>query len=119
MFRGIAFGFARTLFAFAVINSCFAQQGNWNDISGQGRGQSQFIMDSGKCKLTGQSAAAQQSTTDCSGKSCALIGVLNAISTSTAYNAAYNACMNAAGWVQGHASGASTVASEPLVTVNG
>ena len=90
-----------------ILAGC-AHQVYWNDVSGRGRGQSEFTMDDGNCRLLAQNArnqqqalVNQQNANGCYGTKaqCGTLGFLQGVSVGAATNDAYGACMNARGWL--------------------
>jgi len=80
---------------------------HWEDVTRGGRGQSEFIMDRGKCQLVSQDASSREQLSvdienenGCAGSPglCATRGVLQGVNVSMAGSDAFGACMNARGW---------------------
>jgi len=65
----------------------------YSDISGQGRGQPQFDMDSANCDLMKQSVPPPVNYVNCA--DCNAIALMT---TLTQQNRVYNDCMTARGW---------------------
>lgn len=97
---------AALLAASMLLSGCATTR--WFDGTGQGRGRSQFSIDSGNCQLTAQQAGYgqqalvnQQNANGCYGTrgQCASLGFVQGMSVAAARNEAYTACMQAAGWM--------------------
>jgi hypothetical protein len=81
---------------------------HWEDVTGQGRGQSGFTMDRGRCQLVSQDASYreqlsvnQENANGCAGTAagCGTLGVLQGVNIGLAGDNAFSACMNARGWI--------------------
>jgi hypothetical protein len=91
----------------ALSAGCASTPTHWEDITGHGRGQPEFIMDRGRCQLVSQDASYreqlsvnQQNANGCAGTpaGCATLGALQGIGVGMAGSDAFSACMNAMGW---------------------
>jgi hypothetical protein len=75
----------------------------YDDITGQHRGQAQFVQDRGRCNMSGQQAAIQEQSVlsnQCSSKgNCNAVGFANGLAIGAARADAFNSCMEAAGWL--------------------
>jgi len=101
--RGVALALA-----IGLLNACSTTSSHWTDVTHRGRGQSEFVMDSGHCQLVSQGASQnqqhlvnEQNINGCSGSAagCGTLGVLQGVNINQAGKNAYQACMNASGWM--------------------
>jgi hypothetical protein len=90
-----------------LVFGCALRPSHWEDVTGQGRGQSGFTIDRGNCNLVSQDASYreqlsvnQENANGCAGTpaGCATLGVLQGINIGLAGDNAFSACMNARGW---------------------
>ena len=81
----------------------------WNDMTGQNRGQTGFVMADGQCRMAAQNAGNQQqmlnnqqnANSPCNaGKGCAAVGFGQGLAVGAASNGAYVNCMHANGWIE-------------------